>query len=155
MDLELRMARIRDNNALMRAVLLLALTGFLVKLVMTGQLQQYIHPRFTWFTASAAIGLTLMAAGQLRRWLRGTVGHLPSFRYRLYTAMAAVICTGFLLQPHTFGSDLAAKQGLNVTNRSSGRAENTSPALAAESPSAPAPTPGSSPAPTQPAPPAQ
>lgn len=121
MDLDLRMARTRDPNALMRALLLLALTAFLTKLLLRGELSQFIHPKFTWFTASAGLGLLLMAVGQLRRWLRGNTGVINPLRYRLYTAVAAVICTGFLLQPHTFASDLASKQGLNVTNRSSGR----------------------------------
>ncbi|MFZ5824913.1 MAG: TIGR03943 family putative permease subunit [Bacillota bacterium] len=127
MELDLRMARIRDLNALMRAVLLLAWTAFLAKLVLQGELSQYIHPKFTWFTSSAGIGLFLMAIGQLRRWFRGTTGGVARFRYRLYAAVTAVVCTGFLLQPHTFGADLATKQGLNVTNRSTGRKAATAP----------------------------
>lgn len=172
MELDLRMARIRDLNALMRAVLLLALTGFLAKLVVKGELSQYIHPKFTWFTASAGLGFVLMAVGQLRRWWRGNSGAILPFRYRLYTALTVVICGGFLLQPHTFGADLAAKQGLNVTNRSSGRPApaSTPAAPAPAAPEAPAvvaqppvqaepappapPTPPADPAPTPtPAPP--
>lgn len=121
MELDLRMGSQRDTNALARAVLLLALTGFLVKLVLRGELPQYIHPKFTWFTASAGLGLTLMAAGQLRRWWQSKASVTAPLRYGLYTAVAAVVCGGFLLQPHTFGADLAAKQGLNLTNRSTNR----------------------------------
>lgn len=148
MELDLRMARIRDLNALMRAVLLLALTGFLTKLVLKGELAQYIHPKFTWFTASAGFGLLLMAIGQLRRWYRGNNGGVPRIRYRLYTAVTAVICAGFLLQPHTFGADLATKQGLNVTNRSSGRKVTTAPAVAATAPATGADGAGPAQAPT-------
>lgn len=156
MELDLRMARIRDVNALMRAVLLLALTGFLAKLVVRGELSQYIHPKFTWFTASAGFGFVLMAIGQLRRWWRGNSGAILPFRYRLYTALTVVICGGFLLQPHTFGADLAAKQGLNVTNRSSGRSAlvsapaPTAPADVAQAPAQAEPTPPAPAAPTAP-----
>lgn len=143
MELDLRMGRERDGNALIRAVLLLALTGFLAKLVLRGELPQYIHPKFTWFTASAGLGLSLMALGQLRRWWRGNAGMIAPFRYGLYTAVTAVICGGFLLQPHTFGADLAAKQGLNVTNRSAGRpavsVPATAPAASDPSPQTPGP----------------
>jgi len=108
----------RDWNALVRAVLLLALTAFLARLIITGQIRDYIHPKFTWFTASAGIGLLLMAGGQLARGLRGSEASGVPLRSRLYLAVALVLCMGFAVKPHTFGADLAQKQGINLTNRS-------------------------------------
>ncbi len=151
MSLDLRMARVRDLNPLMRTILLLALTGFLLKLLLRGELPQFIHPKFTWFTASAGLGLLLMAIGQFRRFLRGTTGMIHPFRYRLYTALATVICVGFLLQPHTFGADLAAKQGLNVTNRSSATPPAAAVTTVAPAVSPAGPTTPEPPVPTQPA----
>lgn len=112
------MHRQADYNALMRAVLLLAFTALLFRLISTGQITSYIHPRFIWFTASGGIGLLLMAAGQLRRGLIGVRGFSPPMRTGLYLTITVVLCLGFLNQPHTFGSDLAARQGMNMTNRS-------------------------------------
>ncbi|HYG60398.1 MAG TPA: DUF1980 domain-containing protein, partial [Symbiobacteriaceae bacterium] len=61
----------RDYNPLVRAILLLGLAAFLVKLIVTGEIRLYIHPRFTWFTATAAVGMSLMALGQLIRAVSG------------------------------------------------------------------------------------
>lgn len=116
--MELRMARQIDWNALMRAVLLIAMTIWLLKLAVTGTIRDYIHPKFTWFTASAGLGMLVMAAGQLLRGLRGVTSPAP-LRSRLFFVYTLVICTGFLLQPYSFGADLASKQGLNITNRES------------------------------------
>lgn len=170
--MELQLARRTDWNAWARLILLLGLTALLTRLIITGQISAYIHPRFTWFTASAGIGMLLMAAGQLMRGLQGLRGFDLPLRSRLYTAMTAVICVGFIIRPHTFGADLALKQGLNVTKRSTAAA--AAPAAAAL-PAEPAPVsakapgsvsggsstgppPGASdpkPAPASPSPPAQ
>lgn len=115
--MELRMARVTDHNALMRAILLIGLTVYLFKLVLTGDIEQYIHPKFTWFTASAGIGMLAMAGGQLLRGLRGVTGAIAPMRTGLYLVYTVVICAGFVIPPFTFGADLASKQGLNLTQR--------------------------------------
>lgn len=139
--MELQMRRETDYNALLRAILLVAMTFFLARLLYTGDIKSYIHPKFIWFTATAGIGFVLMAAGQLRRAFKGVAVH-PPLRSRLYIALTAVLCVGFLLRPHEFGADLAAKQGLNLTNRSG----NRSVQAAAPATAPPTPAPGQQPA---------
>lgn len=141
-----------DWNALMRAVLLMAFTALVVRLFVSGDITMYIHPKFSWFTATAGFGMVLMAAGQFAKALRGAPAGVP-LRGGLYLAFAAVLATGFLLRPHTFGADLATKQGLNITSLAtiSPTPQPPAPAQTAEpAPPVPAAT-GSS---VQPAPPA-
>jgi len=132
--LELRMVRYRDGNALMRGILLLAMTALLARLIATGEIAHYIHPKFTWFTGSAGLGFLLMAIAQFRRALRGITGALPELRTGLYAAVTLMVCVGFLVRPHIFGADLAAKQGINLTNRSTGSGNSFKPGRPAEQP---------------------
>lgn len=148
--MELRATRDVDWNALMRAVLLIALTAFLARLIWTGRIGRYIHPKFTWFTASAGIGFLIMAAGQMIRFVRGAVGPVAPFRTEFHLMLISVICVGFVAQPHTFGADLAGKQGLNITSRSSSASALQPPVPE----STPVPAAPSSPAPQPPNPPA-
>jgi len=151
--LELRMVRYRDGNALMRGILLLALTALLARLIATGEIANYIHPRFTWFTGSAGLGFLLMAVAQFRRALRGVTGSVPELRTGLYTAVTLMVCVGFLIRPHIFGADLAAKQGINLTNRStSGSGLAAKPPAPVEKPAMANPTPTPTPDPTGKAP---
>lgn len=142
--LELRMVRHRDGNALMRGILLLALTALLARLIVTGEIGNYIHPRFTWFTGSAGLGFVLMAVAQFRRALRGITGSIPELRTGFYAAVTAMVCVGFLIRPHIFGADLAAKQGINLTTRSTGSSiagRSVSPASPVEQPATADPAP--------------
>lgn len=132
--MELQMARQTDWNALARGILLIALSGFILKLVAAGHIGWYIHPKFTWFTTAASAGLLLMAYGQLRRGLRGVTGAVAPLRTRLYTAFTVVLCIGFLVPPVTFGADLAHKQGMNITNRGAKVSGGAVPAVAAVTP---------------------
>jgi len=120
----------RDWNAMARAVLLLGMAVYLTKLLVTGQITRYIHPKFAWFTATAAVGFVLMAGAQIRRWFRIPDADGAPLRTGLYAAVLGVTCLGFLLQPHTFGADLAAQQGMNITNHGSIRTVESVPVTA-------------------------
>jgi uncharacterized repeat protein (TIGR03943 family) len=113
-------SRRNDPGSLVRGALLLAWTALLVRLVITGEIVRYIHPRFSWFTLVAAAGLTLMALGQLRR-ARLAPADPGTGRWTLYAVVAAVVTLGYLVEPVTFGADFAAKQGMNITRRSGGQ----------------------------------
>lgn len=123
-----------DWNALMRAVLLMAFTAFLVRLFSRNEIGMYIHPKFQWFTITAGAGMVLMAIGQFAKAVRGTTQVGAPLRGRLYIAFAAMLAVGFLLKPHVFQADLAAKQGLNITSLASA---STSSNMTAPAPAAP------------------
>jgi putative membrane protein len=142
----------RDWNHVVRGALLLGLSGFLAKLVLTGQITNYIHPKFTWFTLLAALGFVVMAVGQFILGFQQAGQSGRPLRGRLYSAVMGVICAGIFIRPHVFGADLAAKQGLNFKTNE-GRPATVTPSQPSASPAVPAPQPQqTSPEPTKPSP---
>lgn len=104
----------RDWNYLVRGALLLGMSGLLVKLLLTGQITSYIHPKFTWFTIVAVVGLVAMALAQFGTAFQQMGRASRPLRGRLYSAVLGVVCAGIFIRPHVFGADLASKQGLNL-----------------------------------------
>jgi putative membrane protein len=115
---------IRSWNAVHRTILLVAMLLFLVRLLLNGQITFYIHPRFIWLTWVTCFGLGLMLVGQIRQLGVGGEGRVQE---GLFLAFAVLLAVGFAFPPHTFGVDLASKQGLNVTVRSGGAHSKSEP----------------------------
>lgn len=108
---------IRSWNAAYRSLLLVGMILFLVRLMLDGQIALYIHPRFIWLTWVTCGGLVLMLVEQLAQIRVHSAARVPE---GYYLASAALLAVGFAIRPHLFGADLASKQGLNLTVRSSG-----------------------------------
>lgn len=125
----------RDWGAALKALLLLGFAGGVYGLAWAGKLKLYVHPRFTPYTLAAATVLVLMALVQLERFRAAPGGAAaPPARYALF---AVPLLLGLAVPPATFGADLAARQGVNLTNRAArpgAPAPVTAPAVAAPTP---------------------
>ncbi len=125
----------RDWGAAARGLFLLAFATGVFALVFSGDIKLYIHPRFAPYSLMAAVLLVLMALAQFERF-RAPGEDLPLLRWGRYAPFLVPLVLGLALPPATFGADLAAKQGVNLTarGRHGGPAAATAPAPADPAP---------------------
>lgn len=150
----------RNWEALFKAVLLFAFAAGIGTLVLNGKISLYIHPRFVPFTLVAGLMLILMGLVQFLRFLAPTAEASPGPSGGIAVFLIPLIL-GLALPPATFGADLAAKQGVNLTERGRGPAPATgltappAPPEPAEPAASPEPTPTAPTAPPAPARPSE
>ncbi len=126
------MRRVTNWVALYKSLLLLAFAGLILSLALTGKIRFFIHPRFAPFTAAAAVCLALMALVQLRRFRSPVQGSSGGGSLGPYLIFLVPLALALFVPTTTLGADLAAKQGVNFTARSSSAPKSPSPAVAAQ-----------------------
>lgn len=107
----------RDWGAALRALLLLAFAAGVFALVWTGRIKLYIHPRFAPYTLMAAAMLAIMALVEAERFRAPARAGGGGDGWGRYAVFLAPLLLGLAIPPATFGADLAARQGVNLTAR--------------------------------------
>lgn len=108
----------------LKGVLLLALSGYLAHVLVTGKIIGYIHPRFIAFTWFAIAGFAVMGVTML-----GAAVHVRDRPLRpwLYIPIVLPLLMGFTVPPATFGAELVARQGINLVPRQRSRVAVAAP----------------------------